>query len=656
MFILQQSTCRQPSNHMNLIQQFANFIREHHLQDVIEKQFALSTKDKLPLNREFLQERLMHFMQAIEEGNEIAYAKQRLQLLKEGAIKDIDEASVSLVFFHNIITSQKLALFEFVPCFAKDQATIMEVIAALENIYAKVTVLLMQFFEERNQTYFSRLQTTEEQYKDLFDNAHDLIQILHRDGIIQYVNNAWLHSLEYTLDEIKGRSIFQFIDETERERYLQYREGILLGKEHDKEIIFAFRTKSGKKLMVEGFVSPRYENGIAVSTRGIFRDVTERIKNEEELRFYVKQLAEREENLNNLITHAPDAIIVADAAGTITFWNPKAEDFFGWTSNDAIGRKLEETIIPPVYKQAHNAGMKRYIATGESHILNQTIEITALHRSGKEFPISLTISQSQHGGETVFISFSRDLTQQKKAELELLRRQKELEQSNRELEQYAWLTSHDLREPLRKVLTFSDMILTRHQDGLKDDIKNYLAKIHDAGKRMGKLIDAILQYSSLTENKDLLEPVNLNQVIQQVLADLEVSIKEAGADVQVAPLPVVEAIPIQMKQLLQNLVSNAIKYRSKERKAIICISSHNKNPNTVELVIRDNGIGFSMQDEKKIFSLFTRLTNEKETKGTGVGLALCRKIVLNHSGSISVQSSLGEGSTFYVSLPIKQQY
>jgi PAS domain S-box-containing protein len=130
-----------------------------------------------------------------------------------------------------------------------------------------------------------------------------------------------MNALDYSIDETRGKPIYNFIDETERERYRSYRENVLQGKEQDKELLFSFRTKSGNKLIAEGFVSPRLENGKVVSTRGIFRDVTQRVKNEEELRFYVKQLSEREENLNKLVTFAPDAIIVADASGTITLWN-----------------------------------------------------------------------------------------------------------------------------------------------------------------------------------------------------------------------------------------------------------------------------------------------------------------------------------------------
>lgn len=637
---------------MNLLQQFASFLGQYHLQDVVARQWSALQKEKLPVTQAALAEVLQQLLVAIEQGTEMDLVRQRLQALQDKPLQS--DAELTLPQLHEIITQQKLALLQFVPCFVENAEMALKLTTLLEDRYAGFMALLMEFFEDRYQRFLSRLIESEERYRDLFDNAHDLIHILEPDGSIIYVNQFWLNSLEYRFEEIVGKVIYDFVDEEERERFRTYRTHVLNGVEKEKEITFPFRTKSGRKLIVEGFVSPRFQQGKAIATRGIFRDVTERIKNEEERNFYTKQLAEREENLNKLVTHAPDAIIVANAVGTIILWNPKAEEFFGWTAAEAVGRQLHDTIIPPAYRQAHRTGMQRYMDSGETHILNQTIEITALHKSGREFPISLTISQSQQGGEAVFISFSRDLTRQKKAELELQRQQKELEQSTRELEQYAWLTSHDLREPLRKILTFSNLIETRYPEVLQTGAKEYLLKIQDAGKRMGTLIEAILYYSSFTENTQMAELVNLNQVMQQVLADLEVPIKETNADVQAGPLPTVEAIPIQMKQLLQNLVSNAIKYHHPNRRPEIGVTARNINAHTVELIVRDNGRGFSMQDEKKIFGLFARLTHEKGLQGTGVGLALCKKIALNHGGNISVQSAPGEGATFYVSLPIKQ--
>ncbi|MDQ6608243.1 MAG: ATP-binding protein, partial [Bacteroidota bacterium] len=349
-------------------------------------------------------------------------------------------------------------------------------------------------------------------------------------------------------------------------------------------------------------------------------------------------------------------IIVADIAGRILLWNPKAEQIFGWQSEEAVGRTLEETIIPPAYRQAHRAGMKRYISTGVAHILNQTIEITALNKDENEFIISLTISRSQQGGETVFISFIRDISQQKKNERELVRKRQELENSNRELEQYAWLTSHDLREPLRKILTFSDLTLTRYSDTIPEEVVLFLQKIQEAGKRMGSLIEAILLYSSITEDQRLFEETDLNTTLSDALLDLEIAVRESGAEVQTGDLPVIEGVSFQLKQLFQNLIGNAIKYRSKERKPVVIISAKTKNVDSIELQIQDNGIGFSMKDEKKIFGLFQRLNNDKHIKGTGVGLALCKKIVLNHRGEISVESEAGKGTTFFITLPIKQVF
>lgn len=496
---------------------------------------------------------------------------------------------------------------------------------------------------------------SEEEFKDLFDNAHDLVHFLEPDGRVAYVNPSWSRILGYEIGEIKGRIINDFVHPEDLQMFTSYRCRLLQRQQPGEKLLVRFVSKAGNIVYLEGFVSPKFLNGRALYTRGIFRDVSSRVEDEKQLQFYLGELREREENLKQLIEHAPDAVIVADEHSRITLWNPKAEEIFGWSSEQAVGKTLNETIIPEGYRKAHDTGMKRYLSTGEAHILNQTIEISALHRSGREFPISLTISKSQVRGKTVFISFSRDLTAQKKAELELQKQRKDLEQSNRELEQYAWLTSHDLREPLRKMLTFSDLLQRRYAHEMSEEANTYVQKIHDAGKRMGKLIENLLTYSGIAEEHTLFEPVNLNLVINEVLSNLEVNIKETDAEIYVDPLPTIEAIPFQMKQLLQNLVANAIKYKQPNISPRITISGQPKSVSAIELKVADNGIGFQVLDEKKIFGLFQRLHPDKDVKGSGIGLALCKKIVLNHAGSISVESKPGVGSTFSIVLPYKRE-
>lgn len=648
---------------MRIIEQFAEFIKQNRLNEAVKQQMELYHSNQillpLPLDKkqtfDYFKERLAELLTAIQNGKELEHIQNRLLLFKNNNLFVLS-TQISLFDVIKAWSLQKIILMRFVPQFTTDINAAITISTEMDQFYMQAQVFILNTFESIQKTANTQLLESEERYKDLFDNAHDLIHMAQPDGHILYVNSAWMNCLDYPMEEITGKPIYSFVDETDLERFTNYRKSILAQTLKDKEITITLKTKNGNKITAEGFVSAKFKNGVPLYTRGIFRDISHRIENEKKLKFYNEQLIEREENLQQLVTHAPDAIIVIDVDGKILLWNPKAEEIFGWKEEEIAGKTLEETIIPPGYRQAHTEGMKRYLSTGKAHILNRTIEITALNRQGQEFFISLTISKSQRSSKTIFISFIRDITQQKINEKELERKRKELENSNRELEQYAWLTSHDLKEPLRKIVTYSDIILTRNKEVLPDEIKKSVVKIYEAGKRMGNLIEAILQYSSITDERSLFEEVDLNQVLQEVLVDLELQIKEKNAEIETGFLPTLDAVPFQMRQLLQNLISNALKYNRTNKKPEIKILSENTDVNSVTLYVIDKGMGFEMKDEKKIFQLFQRLTNQQQASGTGVGLALCKKIVQNHEGTITVDSKINEGTTFIIQLPVKHSF
>ncbi|HKP32784.1 MAG TPA: ATP-binding protein [Chitinophagaceae bacterium] len=381
---------------------------------------------------------------------------------------------------------------------------------------------------------------------------------------------------------------------------------------------------------------------------------SQREADEQRLQFFTRQILEREENLRQLISHAPDAIIVINQESIIQLWNPMAEQIFGWKMEEVVGSSIADTIIPAEYHSAHFAGMKRLLQTGESHILNRTVEVMARNKDNQHFYISLTISSYQIPSKRMFIAFLRDISKQKLNEFELDQRRKQLERSNEELEQFAWLTSHDLKEPLRKIMTFSDMLMLKHHDKLSEEAAHFLTKIHGAADRMGKLIEAILIYSNISHERQLYESIDLNAIIREVINDLEISMNEKKAQINVDPLPVIEAIPFQMRQLFQNLLSNALKYVQPGVQPKIKISNYIEN-GFVKISIRDNGIGFENIYAEKIFQVFQRLESADKFQGTGIGLAVCKKIVENHEGRISAESEPGKGTEFIVELPLSEE-
>jgi signal transduction histidine kinase len=234
----------------------------------------------------------------------------------------------------------------------------------------------------------------------------------------------------------------------------------------------------------------------------------------------------------------------------------------------------------------------------------------------------------------------------------LEQRAEELGRSNNELEQFASIASHDLKEPLRKVQTLTELLTIKEADNLSDQGRDYLDRTAAAGERMQTLIDDLLKFSRVATQGQPFEPVDLGEVTAQVISDLEAQIERSGASVEVKDLPTVMADPFQMRQLLQNLLSNALKFRREDVAPQIRISGETRE-RYAEIKVSDNGIGFDPQYNARIFRVFERLHGRGAYPGTGIGLALCRKIVDRHGGAITAESTPGEGSTFTVSLPVR---
>lgn len=245
-------------------------------------------------------------------------------------------------------------------------------------------------------------------------------------------------------------------------------------------------------------------------------------------------------------------------------------------------------------------------------------------------------------------------------------RTKALERSNRELQNFARVASHDLQEPLRKVQVFGDRLRVKYTAALDETGNDYLNRMHDAVGRMQTLINDLLTYSRVTTHVRPFEKVDLSQIAAEVISDLEIRIEQAGGRVEVAELPTLEADPTQMRQLLQNLIGNALKFRRADEAPVVKITASllrgqdgelpegSAEVDRYQLIIADNGIGFDEAHAEQIFQVFQRLHSRSEYEGTGVGLAICRNIVERHNGHIQAKSSPGQGTRFIITLPLRQ--
>ncbi|MDJ1485266.1 PAS domain S-box protein [Cytophagaceae bacterium YF14B1] len=364
--------------------------------------------------------------------------------------------------------------------------------------------------------------------------------------------------------------------------------------------------------------------------------------------------------LRAIFDHAIDGIITIDSTGLIEMVNPAASKLFGYVPEELIGENIS-ILMPNPDRRNHDQYIHNYHQTGIGRIIGIGREVTGLRKDGTRFPFHLSVSEVNLSSGKIFTGIIHDISDLKLAQEKLRRYAAELERSNIELQDFAYVSSHDLQEPLRKIQAFGDRLMMKEGENLSEQGKDYLERMLSASARMQKLINDLLAFSRVSKQMEFVS-VNLNTIIQEVLTDLEILIEKNNATILVDELPTIEAQPTQMRQLFQNLISNAIKFRKPDEAPRIHISSEVKQikahlsatpgDEILEISVEDNGIGFDVKYLDRIFNIFQRLEGRKY-EGSGIGLAVCRKIATHHGGTITAHSQIGKGSTFVVTLSIK---
>ncbi|MBT3483308.1 MAG: PAS domain S-box protein [Opitutales bacterium] len=365
--------------------------------------------------------------------------------------------------------------------------------------------------------------------------------------------------------------------------------------------------------------------------------------------------------LNAVIETAVDGVVIIDEKGIVERFNPACIQLFGYDASEVIGLNIN-MLMPAPYKKEHDGYLKNYLKTGERKIIGIGRQVEGLRKNGSTFPMEVSVGEARHGEQKMFVGIIRDITEHVRSQREIEINVQNLKRSNQELERFAYVASHDLQEPLRKIQTFGDRLRERYAQSLDARALDYLDRMQNAGGRMTLLIEDLLNFSRVSTKDGSFEPTDLGDLVAGVLDDLEVLIEETSARVSVERLPTLDVDRSQCRQLFQNLITNAIKYRHVDRAPEIVISSEllsgtSNNPNgfsaTYLIEVRDNGIGFSNEYADKIFQIFQRLHGREEYKGTGVGLATARRIAERHGGSIRAEGFPNEGATFFVTLKEK---
>ncbi len=351
-----------------------------------------------------------------------------------------------------------------------------------------------------------------------------------------------------------------------------------------------------------------------------------------------------EEKLKALIESTPDALVIVDSVGCIVIVNKQAEKIFGYHRSEIIGKKIE-VLIPERFKTKHPHYREGYSYNSQARAMGTGIELFARKKDGTEFPVEISLSPLKSEG--LVLSTVRDISKNKEQE-EALRKYSILEAKSKEMEQFTYIASHDLRQPLLTILNYIKIFDEDYADKLDEEGKFFLQSISSAATRMDNLIRGLLDYSRLSRMKQL-ELVNCNETLQAVLADLGSMIHPANAKVTSHELPVINAYPLELSQLFQNLLANALKFKKKDVPAEVNISA-TKVEGGYCFEFRDNGIGIEAKDLEKIFIIFQRLNTIEEYEGTGLGLAYCKKIVELHHGQIWVESKPNQGSSFYFTI------
>jgi PAS domain S-box-containing protein len=489
----------------------------------------------------------------------------------------------------------------------------------------------------------THLAQMEGRYRGLLEAAPDAMVVVNASGVIVLLNVRAESEFGYSRDELIGQKVKNIIPEGFAERVLA--DGLrsveqALAQQIGTGIELIGRRKDGTRFPIEIMLSP-LESPEGILVTAAIRDISVRKTAE-------THLAQMEGRYRGLLEAAPDAMVVVNAAGKIVLLNVQAERQLGYRRDELVGQKMSN-IIPAGFAERLIADALRSAEDALHQQIGTGIELTARRKDGTLFPIEIMLSPLESSEGILVTAAIRDISTRKKAEANLLKKIEELNRSNEELGQFAYIASHDLQEPLRMVASYTQLLSRRYKGKLDSEADEFIDFAVDGANRMQRLIQDLLAFSRVgTKGKDLSE-TSSEEALRVALRSLRSAIADSHAVVTQDPMPLVMADEVQLTQLFQNLIGNAIKYQNPGTPRVHVSAAKNGDGKWI-FSVKDNGLGIAPQYFEKIFGMFQRLHKREEFAGTGIGLAICKKIAERHGTTISVESEPGQGATFRFAL------
>ena len=496
-------------------------------------------------------------------------------------------------------------------------------------------------------------RTSEDRFRALFDMSRDGIVFVDLDGHIEEMNQAYLDLVGYGRDEITTHTYQDLTPEKWRAIEAEIIETQVMQRGFSDEYEKEYVRKDGSIAPISlRTILVRDLEGRPIRFMGIVRDITELKEKEEALKA-------SERRYRSLFDLSHDGVVFVGLDGPVEEANPAYLDMLGYELDELVGVTYQQ-LTPPRW-----AAMEADIVAEQllSRGYTDEYEKEYIRKGGSVFPVAVRaiLVRDETGAPVRIMGIVRDITEQKQAKEALERHARDLARSNEELEQFAYVASHDLQEPLRKIRAFGALLADEKRESLDDEGQQYIDFMTDAAARMQTLVSDLLALSRVTTAAHPFEDLSLAEVFDTVLSDLSVALQEADGQVEVAATPTIEADRTQMEQLFRNLIGNALKFHRPgvPPRVTVEVAAQAQPIDAVPgpahaIVVTDNGIGFESSQGSKLFQPFKRLHARHQYEGAGIGLAICEKIVLRHHGRITASGTPGAGATFTVTLPRRQ--